>query len=151
MPTSRLPAWKPCPSLISPPLPHSLSPPTPAISTPLGPCLHLSFQFFIVLLIILLAELILIILFFVYMDKVNLAEAGKMEGRHLDTRAGTGERLANRSCRLVCRRPEGPTLATSPPRLETLLQHSQLAQSGLGRRASGLVSADLWCFPSSAR
>lgn len=42
--------------------------------------MHLSFQFFIVLLIILLAELILLILFFVYMDKVNLAEEGKMEG-----------------------------------------------------------------------
>lgn len=72
---------------------------------------------------------------------------GGQDGRSPDPKAGPGEPLANRSCRLVCRRPEGPTLATSPPCLETLLRHSQLAQSGLGRRASGLVSADLWCCP----
>lgn len=60
----------PCPILC-----HSTIPPDPqAIATTLDPRLHLSFQFFIVLLIILLAELILLILFFVYMDKVNLAE-----------------------------------------------------------------------------
>lgn len=57
----------------------------------LDPRLHLSFQFFIVLLIILLAELILLILFFVYMDKVNFAEAGKMEGRPTP-RLGLGNR-----------------------------------------------------------
>lgn len=75
----------------SPTLPPSLSPPTSAIATTLDPRLHLSFQFFIVLLIILLAELILLILFFVYMDKVNLAEAGKMEGRPTP-RLGLGNR-----------------------------------------------------------
>lgn len=71
-------------------LPHSRSllPPTLAIATILNPRLHLSFQFFIVLLIILLAELILLILFFVYMDKVNLAERGEMEGH---TAPGLGQ------------------------------------------------------------
>lgn len=65
----------PIPYLPSPaPAPFSVTPPPQAIATTLDSRLHLSFQFFIVLLIILLAELILLILFFVYMDKVNLAE-----------------------------------------------------------------------------
>lgn len=41
--------------------------------------------------IILLAELILLILFFVYMDKVNLAEGSEMEGHSPRARPGQGK------------------------------------------------------------
>lgn len=108
-----------------------------AIATIPNPCLDLHFQFFIVLLVILLAELILLILFFVYMDKVSLQ--GEQCGRSHSPGDGPGQgRHGCRACPVLCRRPEGPALATSPPHLETLL---------VWAGEESLVSATLWCRP----
>lgn len=123
---------------------HSLSVPAPGHRHCREVMSELILQFFIVLLVILLAELILLILFFVYMDKVNLhrGAAGRSQPGGWSRPAET---LASRRCRGVCRRPEGPAPATSSPHLETLCR--QLTWYGLGRKASGLVPANLWCCP----